>query len=693
MQLNFEKAFLYCIFICITEIISEMTRFEAEDKLKRLFGFHKFFDLQWQVIDYLLSGKRVLFIEKTGFGKSLCYQFPATQLDGITIVFSPLIALMRDQVRSMLDKGIRAAAINYNQTAEENAKVIERAQKNQLEILYIAPERMENAEWIVAAREMKIAMIVIDEAHCISIWGQSFRPDYRRIINLVKLLPNNFPILATTATATRRVQADIIEQVGEYLIPVRGKLLRSNIGLYVIPVQSEDEKFYWLAEYLPKIPKTGIIYTGTISNTDIFSNWAQYLGLKSAAYNGRLDSESRKRVEEVFLGNGYDCVVSTNALGMGIDKPDIRFIIHTQIPESPIYYYQEIGRSGRDGEKAYAILLYNPNKDKELPLNFIEGSKPSREKYESVISVTKKALLGKNEIIKATNLKQTIVSVILADLIDQGIINEQQGTCKKYFYNPDAPPLDFSLFEMLRKTQLEELEKMIEYTRIQSCRMQYLCNYLGDESHISCGICDNDKNCFFNIPDKEEIKEKLQNFRETFFPILKVETKLSNIINGVAASYYGTSNVGAAIHHSKYDGGGDFPDWLLVLTLKAYRKHYGKGDFDLIIYVPPTESGTLVQHFAEKISIVLNIPLSNKLIKRAPTEPQKIFQSGISKKDNVKDIFLYDIPEEIIGKRILLIDDIFDSGYTIKEIGRYLTKIGAEVIAPLVIAKTVGGDI
>lgn len=670
-----------------------MTRFEAEVHLKRLFGFHKFFDLQWQVIEYLLSGKRVLFIEKTGFGKSLCYQFPATQLDGVTIVFSPLIALMRDQVRSMLVKGIKAAAINCNQTVEENAKVIEQAQNNQLDILYIAPERMENAEWIVASHEMKIGMVVIDEAHCISIWGQSFRPDYRRIVNLIKLLPNNFPVLATTATATKRVQADVIEQVGEYLIPLRGNLLRSNIGLYVIQVQSEDEKFYWLAEHLPKMPKTGIIYTGTISNTDIYSNWVQYLGLKSAAYNGRLDPETRKRVEEVFLGNGYDCVVSTNALGMGIDKPDIRFIIHTQIPESPIYYYQEIGRSGRDGEKAYAILLYNPNKDKELPINFIEGSKPTREKYESVISVTKKALLGKNEIIKATNLKQTYVNVILADLIDQGIINELQGKSKKYFYNPDANPLNFSLFEMLRKTQLEELEKMIEYTRIQSCRMQYLCNYLGDETKSTCGICDNDKNHFFKIHDKEELKEKLQNFRETFFPVLEVETRLSNIINGVAASYYGTSNVGAAIHHSKYDKGGDFPDWLLTLTLKAYRKHYSNSNFDLIIYVPPTESGELVQHFAKKISQVLNITVSDNLKKRAPTEPQKTFQSSISKKDNVKDIFLYENPEEVIGKKVLLIDDIFDSGCTIKEIGKYLTKIGADVIAPLVIAKTVGGDI
>lgn len=191
-----------------------MTRPESEKQLKKLFGYYSFHDLQWKVIEELLAGHRILFVEKTGYGKSLCFQFPATQLKGVTIVFSPLIALMRDQVRSMVEKNIKAAAINSNQTPEENDAVIALAQSNKLDILYIAPERLENAAWISAAREMKIAMIVIDEAHCISMWGQSFRPNYRRIVNLVKLLPTSFPVLATTATATARVQEDIIEQVG-----------------------------------------------------------------------------------------------------------------------------------------------------------------------------------------------------------------------------------------------------------------------------------------------------------------------------------------------------------------------------------------------------------------------------------------------------------------------------------------------
>ena len=343
--------------------------------------------------------------------------------------------------------------------------------------------------------------------------------------------------------------------------------------------------------------------------------------------------------------------------------------------------------------EANAILLYNATKDHELPESFIEGTKPSVDKYESIISITRKALLGRNEIIKAANLKQTQVNVILSDLVEQGIINEVDGKSKKYFYNPEAPEFDPAGFDLLRSVQREELDRMIEYTHLTTCRMEYLCKYLGDDLPNKCGICDVDKKSYLNISDKDAFKSKLQDFRETFFPLLEVESPKSKIVNGVAASYYGVTIVGAALRHSKYEKGGDFPDWLLKLALKAFRKHFGNTKFDLILFVPPTESGNLVENFAVKISTVLNIPISDKLVKSSPTSPQKVFHSGISKKDNVKDKFIFENPEGIEGKNILLIDDIFDSGYTIKEIGHYLTTIGANTIAPLVIARTVGGDI
>jgi ATP-dependent DNA helicase RecQ len=186
-----------------------MDRAEAEKELKKTFGFDKFYEEQWETINLLFQGKRVLLIEKTGFGKSLCYQYPATIFKGLTVIFSPLIALMRDQVRALNEKGVKAKYINSEQSQEENANSIQEAIDGKLRILYIAPERQENQDWIEATRRMDLSMIVIDEAHTISVWGHDFRPSFRRIVSLVRLLPKNMPVLATTATATLRVQKDI----------------------------------------------------------------------------------------------------------------------------------------------------------------------------------------------------------------------------------------------------------------------------------------------------------------------------------------------------------------------------------------------------------------------------------------------------------------------------------------------------
>lgn len=191
-----------------------MKREEAERRLKSIFGIEHFYDEQWEAINKILRGERILMVQRTGFGKSLCYQFPATQFEGITVVFSPLIALMRDQVKNINKKGIPVAYINSEQSSEENAFIIERAIKGEIKILYITPERQENKKWIDATRNMNLSMVVIDEAHTISTWGHDFRPAFRRIINLVQLLPVKLPVLATTATATKRVQEDIERQIG-----------------------------------------------------------------------------------------------------------------------------------------------------------------------------------------------------------------------------------------------------------------------------------------------------------------------------------------------------------------------------------------------------------------------------------------------------------------------------------------------
>lgn len=670
-----------------------MTRQEAETILQRTFKLPKFYDEQWLTIDKILKGEKVLLIEKTGFGKSLCFQFPATVFKGTTVIFSPLIALMRDQVKKLISLEISAKCINSEQTPEENTQIINEAKQGKIKILYIAPERQENSEWIEAARQMNLSMVVIDEAHCISVWGHDFRPAFKRIINLVKLLPKGLPVLATTATATKRVELDVAQQIGNNILTIRGNLMRDNFKLFVVKVSSEDEKLIWLGKNLNNLPGSGILYTGTRVDTEIYSKWFEHLKISSTAYNAGLDVDSRIAIENGLMSNKWKCIISTNALGMGIDKPDIRFIIHTQIPQSPIHYYQEIGRAGRDGQPSYIILFYNPE-DRKLPEAFIEGGRPSIKKYERVINAVKSELLGERDLMKRTNLKQNQIRVIKADLIEQGIIREVMiGKSKKFEFVPNSQPLNTKAFEDLRNAKLADLENMIAYVETDKSRMKFLCDYLGDNSNHTYNNCDNTGEKKITVSVTPEWTEKLQNFREDYFPELDVESKGSHIVNGVAASYYGVSNVGAALHHSKYEQGGDFPDFLLKLVLKAFRKKFGQEKFDLVLYVPPTSSGDLVKNFAVKVSQVLKFPISHNLAKARQTKEQKVFENGHLKTDNVRGAFTFATPNDIKGKSILLVDDIFDSGATLKEIGNLLTNFGAVKIAPIVIARTVGGDI
>lgn len=739
-----------------------MNRENAEIELKRIFGIDHFYDEQWEAIQRILNGERILMIQRTGFGKSLCYQFPATQFDGITVIFSPLIALMRDQVKALNKKGIPARYINSEQTMEENSATIQDALDGRVKILYIAPERQENAEWIEATRKMNLSMVVIDEAHTISVWGHDFRPAFRRIINLVRLLPQSLPVLATTATATNRVQSDIERQIGGRLTTIRGRLVRDNFRLYVIIVHSEDEKLVWLAKNLNQIDGTGLIYTGTRVNTKIYAKWLAYNNINAINYNAGHDANTRKDIENGLMQNRYKCIVSTNALGMGIDKPDIRFIIHTQIPASPIHYYQEIGRAGRDDKPTTIILFYNEQRDKngieedyKLPKAFIDGARPSKEKYLKAIDALKQEPLSERGLMKATNLKQTQIRVIKADLIDQGIAKEVvDGKSKVLEYQFGAKELDTQSFENLRIAKLKDLDAMVGYINTSQPRMQYLCEFLDDDNNMEYSDCDNTNLDKLTVALTYEWQKKLSDFRENYFPILEVsettskthkpsnikwtinipsENKIdvykndqlfgsfscvinwnnfsveerefveslleshlarkSHIVNGVAASYYGVSNVGSALHRSKYENGGDFPDFLLRLTLKAFFKTFGNSKFDMVLYVPPTHSGDLVKNFAVKFASAIKVPISHKLVKIRQTSEQKVFQNSYLKQENVKDAFSYLSPEEINGKKIILLDDIFDSGATIKEIGKLLTALGAETIVPIAIAKTVGGDI
>jgi ATP-dependent DNA helicase RecQ len=663
---------------------------QAEHILRAKFGLQHFYDEQWEAISRLLNGERILMIQRTGFGKSLVFQFAATMLYGTTIIFSPLIALMREQVKRLQAINLPAAFINSTLDPQEKAEILEKAGRGDYKLLYIAPERQEDESWQQVVQKMRLAMVVVDEAHCISAWGHDFRPSYRRIVNVVKQLQKDFPVMACTATATKRVQQDIEVQFDNTKLTVlRGSLGRDNFSLNVVWCENQEHKLAALLRLVEKIEGTGVIYCGTQAETETVAQWLVQNGIKAINYNAGLDHGSRERIEKAFMADEYKCVASTNALGMGMDKPNIRFVIHFQVPQSPLHYYQEIGRAGRDGFSTKIILLYAPEDD-ELPLAFIQNNRPPVNKYQEVIRLLMDEPLSQFGIIRKINLKQIAIKVILADLIDQGIITKvTRGSHSLYELKFNAPLLDTKTFEELRVAKLEDFNQMKAYIDTRTCRMNFLRNYLGDETIEPCGKCDNDRNKDYRIRANKEELRKIEKFRENYFPVLEVERKDGILVNGIAASHYGVTQVGSMLHHSKYEQGGDFPNYLLRLTLKAFRHYFGKKHFDLVMYVPPTISGDLVKHFAEEIARMLGFELSHGLKKSRETHPQKVFESAIGKRDNIRDAFRID--EDVEGKNILLVDDIFDSGCTIREIAAILQRHGAELVAPLVIAKTIGG--
>src|SRR5258708_4610164 len=319
-------------------------------------GFHPG---QRDIIEQLVQGERLLVIQRTGWGKSLCYQMASLYYPHLTIVFSPLKALMRDQCqRCNIVYNIPSAIISSEFSPDENRATLAQAIEGRFKILFIAPERLDNADWQIEVPKMCISMIVVDEAHCISTWGHDFRPHYQRIVRLVSALPKNVPVLALTATANKRVEDDVLGQIGAARV-IRSSLYRPNLYLNVVRLNGDWDKLCYLGEVLSHRSDTGIVYTATRSSAVMVATFLQQQGLKAEYYHADREDSMRREIEQKFMMNHYNVICSTNALGMGIDKPDIRFVIHYHMPTSPIHYYQEIGRAGRDGNAAYCVLLYD----------------------------------------------------------------------------------------------------------------------------------------------------------------------------------------------------------------------------------------------------------------------------------------------------------------------------------------------
>ncbi len=649
--------------------------------LRERFGFESFREGQQEAIQAALEGKRGLLIQPTGWGKSLVYQMIAA-LRGLTLVFSPLRALMRDQVRQACERyALRADTVNSDMSLEDQQAVLERAAAGELDLLYIAPERLGNPLWQDHQQQLPIRAVVIDEAHCVSIWGHDFRPEYRRIVNLVRLLPPEVPVVAVTATATPRVEQDVREQIGEPFHILRGSLMRPNLCLYVQPVQSDAEKLAWVDHLLGLLPGSGLVYTATRASCEWLAQYLQQRGHVVAHYHAGLGAE-RAALEQRLIQNDLKALVCTNALGMGLDKPDLRFVIHAETPASPLHYYQEIGRSGRDGERSYCILLAHPD-DKTLQTSMIRTSRPPPDAYQQVYQLLQQQPMRERELALHTGLTQNSLRTILYDLMDQGLLVRDS---ERYYRATGHGAIDHSHYQVVLDAKLNDLEAMIAYWHLRECRMRYLCRFLGDATAAACSRCDRCRRRRLAPPDPALI---VQAERFAYHPPLiltAVYQKEQIYAMGFALSYYGGTPVGEAIHQCKYADGGALPDWAIQQAAVFLRERFPLQAIHALVPIPPSISGGFVEEFTARLAAQLNLRFLPILRKTRPTRPQKDWTNSVQKAENLRDAI--ECVQPLQGECLLIVDDVCDSGVTLEVAGKILKRAGAGTLYAFCLART-----
>jgi ATP-dependent DNA helicase RecQ len=475
------------------------------DVLEKYFGFREFLDAQEEVIAAIAGGADALVVMPTGGGKSLCYQLPALLLEGTTIVVSPLIALMKDQVDALERRGISATLINSTLTAGEQQQRIRALARGEFKLVYIAPERFRSRSFLEALGQSTIGLFAVDEAHCLSMWGHDFRPDYFRLGQVLETLGRP-QVAAFTATATPEVRRDILTHLAlrEPREFVAG-FARPNLKLLITHVANEAEKYARLNALIGE-HKTGIVYCSTRKRVEAVAETLQLANISSILYHGGMNDDEREKAQNEFMQGRRDIVVATNAFGMGIDRADIRFVVHFDVPGSVEAYYQEAGRAGRDGEAATCELLFN-HADTRVQEFFIEGSNPPLEFIARTYEMLRREADSKNELqisIKEMALRlgdersDMMISSSLHVLDREGYVDRFDIPGKRVrgtrVLQPDVHghqlKLDAAKLREKERRDRAKLKMMIDFAYARECRQQAIVRYFGEPDPARCGNCD-----------------------------------------------------------------------------------------------------------------------------------------------------------------------------------------------------------
>ncbi|MBW6465448.1 MAG: RecQ family ATP-dependent DNA helicase [Brevefilum sp.] len=667
---------------------------------------------QWEAIEHLVvPHHRVLLVQKTGWGKSLVY-FIATRLlrdqgAGPTLLISPLLSLMRDQIKMASKIGIQALTINS--TNQEDWPLIEDALvNNHCDVMLISPERLNNHRFlqnVLPKISGRIGLFVIDEAHCISDWGHDFRPDYRRIVRILQQLPSVIPVLGTTATANNRVIADIKDQMGDNLVILRGSLAREGLRLQNINLGSKSVRLAWLAENLKIFGDSrGIIYCQTVTDTERVADWLTKKGFNAKAYHGSMDSDTRESLEDGFKNNTINTIVATVALGMGFDKPDVLYVIHFQSPGSVVHYYQQVGRAGRSLKASYGILLGGAE-DEAIQDYFINSAFPSKTVMQDILKCLENSSgLSFYEILTKVNIPNAILEKALKLLeIDRVVGTDYQGR-KIYFRTSEEWKPDDERIAGITQLRRFEVEEMKIYLNYQDCLMEFLQYSLNDPSPTACGICANcrkrgfskfvENNLLVEADNylKREIIEILPRKRwaRGLFPSeqsIIIPNHLQNCV-GRALSYYGDGLWGSRVKEGKYQDG-HFNEELITASAQLIKADWRPDPFPRwVTAIPSHRHPNLVPEFARALAKALEIPFYEILQRVSNPPEQKSMENSLFQSKNVLNSLK--VKGKIPSMPVLLVDDIVDSRWTLTMAGYLLIQNGSGPVFPFTLAKATG---
>lgn len=694
-----------------------MQRNDAEKLLKVAInnGAAAFRDGQWEAIDALVNHrKKLLVVQRTGWGKSSVY-FISTRIlrdrgQGPTIIISPLLALMRNQIDAARRLGINAVTINSTNTHEwENAR--RDVQANRVDCLLISPERLANDGFMESFLQPiadRIGLMVIDEAHCISDWGHDFRPDYRRIVNILRFLPANTPVLGTTATANTRVVDDIQAQFGNINI-IRGALTRDSLALQNLIMPDQASRLAWLAQTIPTLAGTGIVYALTQRDSEQVARWLRANGIDAASYHSDVahpdfgnSDQYRQHLEDELLANKLKVLVATTALGMGYDKPDLGFVIHYQAPSSIVAYYQQVGRAGRAIDYSLGLLM-SGEEDEKIHAFFRRAAFPPAGQVNHLLSVLAKSNgLTIRELEEHSNLSHGQIEKILKLLSVESpapLIKHQS----KWLRTPIHYELDQNRVNRLTELREHEWQQVLAYLNEPRCLMAFLRHALDDAENDACGKC---VRCLERELVSSKVDGRLVHQAATFIRHAELPIKPKKQIAKGGFEHYGFPtnlplNIQAAegrVLSQWRDGGwgelaangkelGHFDDALVSAMAEMIQSRWQPNPKPTwLCCVPSLGHPTLVPHFAQRLANALGAPFVNCVIKVRQNEPQKWQNNRFHQCRNLDGVFA--VNAHIPPGPVLLVDDMIDSGWTMTVIAALLKQAGSEHVYPLAISST-----